>query len=187
MKKEIIDVNPVTGVFNAIQFAKEQIIEQIHSASGNDKIEVKWRPLFGEKYTQNMKNLGKIIGYQAVINGEVTDYQLRADYDDVKGAHINYGCTARNSGFCRAVKVNISEVEALTRTPLQAVEYAWECMTKKHFNENSAYQDHDRVRRLMAHNSMQSRYCLFPLRVTDVEAAINAVVREASQRDVKNN
>lgn len=147
-RKEVIDDNIIVGINGGIKYAKQRIVDQlIHDkiAPKSTTIEdVEWVPFVGHKHSENLNNIGKVIGYRVKQVRGIHDpvkklaakyFELRVDYDHQKLAHINYKSTHTHSNFNRAVKIDIEDWRLRMRynnNPEQAVLEAWEDLTRLH-------------------------------------------------------
>jgi hypothetical protein len=173
-RKEVIDTEVVIGIFNGIKFAKQQIvnklIEEKIAPAATTIDDVEWIPFVGHKNSDNLKNIGKIIGYCVSQIKGVHDpqkikaaryYELRVDFDQEKKAHINYQSSKPNSGFVRAVRVDIEDWRLRIRfnsDPEQAVLETWEDLTRRHHTDPEVYNVHDEVHRVLSKQSMKFRH-----------------------------
>lgn len=173
-RKEVIDAEVVTGIANGIKFAKQQIVNKLIDekiAPANTTIDdVEWIPFVGHKNSDNLKNIGKIIGYCVNQIKNVDDpqkikaaryFELRVDFDQEKKAHINYQSSKPNSGFVRAVRVDIEDWRLRIRfnnDPEQAVLETWENLTRKHHMDPEVYNVHDEVHSVLSRQGLKFRH-----------------------------
>lgn len=160
--KEVIDDHKATNITPAINHAKAEIARKLKC----DLNDITWRPLFGKKLTENINNLGYIIGFTVDnIKGASEQklksaryFQLRVDYDKTKGAHVNYGNTDVNSTFIRCVCIEFNESMIVSRQdPEGAVYRAWNALTKMHFSNSENNSDLEKIHKKMQHNGVQNR------------------------------
>ncbi len=173
-RKEVIDDEVVIGIVNGINFAKQQIVDKMIKekiAPASTTIEdVEWVPFVGHKNSENLNNIGKIIGYCVSQIKNVHDpqkikearyFELRVDFDQEKKAHINYKSSKPNSKFVRAVRVDIEDWRLRVRfnnDPEQAVLETWENLTRRHHMDPEVYNVHDEVHRVLSKQKIKFRH-----------------------------
>jgi hypothetical protein len=90
-----LDGNQVNRPAAVIKWIKEKLPLRFRE---NLRFNLEWRPLWGDNFTENIKNLGFVIGEELVLknnnnnnnrNTEIVVARYRWDYDVKKQAHVN--------------------------------------------------------------------------------------------------